>query len=231
MAHPALDPMRAQVAEALVAYLDSPGANPAKLLAASGPTLDAAIAADRAVRSSPTMTAHRRYNGVVHQAADLASVAARRRSQVRIVSGLWGMVAAGDPVPLYRLKMSASLPGLGRLSSFWRSALTAEIAGMATGRVIFDLLPQEHSCAWDPAGVDYAQRVCVRFVDQRPDGSRVVVSHSAKALKGQLARFLLQSGVTVGAAVADFVAAGYVLERGDSELAGREALATFVRRQ
>ena len=37
-----------------------------------------------------------------------------------IVSGLWGAVMPTDPVPAYRLKMSATLPKLGKLSAWWR---------------------------------------------------------------------------------------------------------------
>ncbi len=231
MSHPGLDPIRTKVCDALVAYLDAPGADPAKLLGASGPTLEGAAAANRTVLSSPTMPAYLRYCGVVHQAADLASLGARRRAQVRILSGLWGLVAATDPVPAYRLKMSASLPGLGRLAPFWRPALTEEMAAIARRRVIFDLLPQEHAAAWVPAHVAYAQRLTVRFVEERPDGTRMVVSHNAKTLKGQLARYLLESDASSPAAVRSFAVDGYELEPGESDLAERDARATFVRRR
>ena len=231
MDHPGLDPIRMKVCDALVAYLDAPGADPGKLMGASGTTLEAAVAANRAVLSSPTMPAYRRYRGVVHQALDLASLGARRRSQVRILSGLWGLVTADDPVPAYRLKMSASLPGVGRLASFWRPTLTDEIAAIAGRRVIFDLLPQEHAAAWEPARVPYAQRLTVRFVEERPDGTRMVVSHNAKALKGQLARYLLESDAPSSAAVRSFTVDGYELEPGESDLAERDAWATFVRRR
>ena len=64
-----------------------------------------------------------------------------------IVSGLFGVVAPPDPIPHYKLKMSAALPGTGRLSTWWRPRLTAALAEQLRGRVVWDLLPQEHSAA------------------------------------------------------------------------------------
>lgn len=229
MAHPDLDPLRVKVAAALAEHLASPDGDPGRLLGVTGSTLLAATAADRTVLRSATMPAFRRYTGVVHAAADLATLSRSQRSQVRIVSGLWGLVGADDPVPAYRLKMSASLPGLGKLSAAWRAALTAELAVLARRRVVFDLLPQEHSAAWDPAAVDYAQRVTVHFVEERADGTRQVVAHNAKAGKGLLARFLIGAAASSAEAVGGFAGGGYALDRESSDLHSKEARATFVR--
>src|SRR3546814_15244212 len=58
-----------------------------------------------------TMPAIERYTGVLYGELDWASLprAARGRGadQVRIVSGLWGLVAPLDPIPPYKLKLSA----------------------------------------------------------------------------------------------------------------------------
>src|SRR3546814_9281919 len=76
------------------------------------------------------MPAIERYTGVLYGELDWASLprAARGRGadQVRIVSGLWGLVAPLDPIPHYKLKMSASLPDIGRLSTWWRPRLRSE---------------------------------------------------------------------------------------------------------
>jgi cytoplasmic iron level regulating protein YaaA (DUF328/UPF0246 family) len=229
MAHPDLDPLRVKVAAALAEHLASPAADRGRLLGVTGSTLLAATAADTTVLRSATMPAFRRYTGVVHAAADLATLSRSQRSQVRIVSGLWGLVGADDPVPAYRLKMSASLPGVGKLSTAWRAALTAELAVLARRRVVFDLLPQEHSAAWDPAAVDYAQRVTVHFVEERADGTRQVVAHNAKAGKGLLARFLIGAAASSAEAVEGFAGGGYALDRESSDLHSKEAHATFVR--
>jgi cytoplasmic iron level regulating protein YaaA (DUF328/UPF0246 family) len=85
--------------------------------------------------------------------------------------------------------MSAALPKLGKLSSWWRTPLTDALLQLADGRAIWNLLPKEHDAAWAPAP-DREQYV-VRFLDRRSDGSLVAVSHDNKSLKGALVRYLL----------------------------------------
>jgi cytoplasmic iron level regulating protein YaaA (DUF328/UPF0246 family) len=140
---------------------------------------------------SGTLPALERYTGVLYKELDWPSLplAARRRgaSQVRIVSGLWGLVAPEDPIPPYRLKMSTSLPELGRLSTWWRPRLAPVVASLAEGRTVWDLLPLEHSAAMDWTSVGPARRVTVRFTD----ASDRTVSHWNKLLKGALVRWVL----------------------------------------
>jgi hypothetical protein len=132
-----------------------------------------------------------RYTGVLYQELAWSSLpaTARRRgeTQIRTVSGLWGLVAPTDLIPPYRLKMSASLEGLGRLSTWWRPRLTPVLAGLTEGRVVWDLLPNEHEAAVDWTACAPARRVTVRFLDA--EGR--TVSHWNKLLKGSLVRWLL----------------------------------------
>lgn len=142
-------------------------------------------------RRTPTRPAMERYTGVLYKELDWASLpaAARRRgtTQVRIVSGLWGLVAPSDLIPHYRLKMSDAVGELGRLATWWKPRLTPTLAERTSGAVVWDLLPIEHSAAvaW-PAGAPQ-RRVTFRFVDR--EGRRV--SHWNKLLKGSLVRWLL----------------------------------------
>lgn len=174
---PALDPYRAEVLAALGA----------------------------GVAGRPTMPAIERYTGVLFQHLDHASlpVALRRRvdAQVLIASGLWGLVGPRDPIPDYRCKMSASLPGLGKLSTWWRAPLTEALAPAAAGRTVWNLLPDEHAVAWRPGLVAApgtrggpARVVTVRFLEAVDRGGRrelVTVSHWNKALKGAVVRAVL----------------------------------------
>jgi hypothetical protein len=156
----------------------------AEVLAALGPARDA-------VAGAPTRAAIARYTGVLYQQLDWASLPnpARRLGgrTVLVASGLWGLSAPRDPIPDYRLKMGASLPGLGKLSTWWRPRLTAALADHLAGRLVWDLLPNEHAAAWTPAEVPLRQRVTVRFVDRHGR----TVSHWNKLLKGALVRHLL----------------------------------------
>lgn len=192
--------------------------------------LTAARSAGATARRAPTMAAIERYRGVLYQQLDWSSLpaASQRRGyeQVRIVSGLWGLVAPDDAIPDYRLKMSASLAGLGRLSTWWRPRLTPVLALRTDWRLVWDLLPQEHAGAIDWRACTPAQRVTVRFVDDRGR----TVSHWNKLLKGSLVRWLLTSQPSSAEEVAGFEhPLGYRFDPDASTLEG--PLAAIVLRQ
>jgi uncharacterized protein len=188
-----LEAQRRKVIAALATAMRGAEPDRAKLLGISGRALADASAADRQVTKTPTLPAIERYTGVLYEALDHRSLtpAQRRRlaSSVVIVSGLWGAVMPPDPVPAYRLKMSAVLPKLGKLSTWWREPLTEALLELGHGRPIWNLLPKEHDAAWAPPP-DREQFV-VRFLDRQPDGTLVAVSHDNKSLKGALVRYLL----------------------------------------
>jgi hypothetical protein len=115
------------------------------------------------------------------------------RRRVLVPSGLYGITTAADPVADYRLRLLVALGPLGRLSSFWRPAVTAALLARARGRVVFDLLPEEHAATVDFAALAESCRVVrVRFV--AADGGRAM-GHEAKTAKGRLSRMLLHEGL------------------------------------
>jgi hypothetical protein len=189
-----LDEERLLVMRALVRAVRGNAAARAGLLGVKGDALVAATRADRTVASAGTRPAIERYTGVLYDALDAPGLpaSARRRlpASVLIVSGLWGLVAPTDPIPDYKLKMGASLPGLGRLSTWWRPALSVRLADVARGRRVWNLLPREHDAAWAaPSGL---AQVSVEFLEPARDGRLVAVSHWNKFLKGALVRHLLE---------------------------------------
>jgi cytoplasmic iron level regulating protein YaaA (DUF328/UPF0246 family) len=156
------------------------------------------------------MPAIERYTGVLYGALAYRELARphRRRvdQQVLILSGLWGLVAPRDPIPPYRLKMSAAVPGLGRLATWWRPRLGPVLDAHVDGRVVWDLLPGEHVAAW-PASDAPRRRIAVRFLDDvERDGRRelVTVSHWNKLLKGSLVRHVIAGQLTAPDGLADF---------------------------
>jgi cytoplasmic iron level regulating protein YaaA (DUF328/UPF0246 family) len=168
------------------------GGGDARVLGARGETLARAQAANRALIGSPCLPAGVRFTGVVWDHLDLASL--RRRARVRaadaivVVSALAGLVAIDDPLPDHRLKLSASLPGLGRLAAYWRDDLTSVLDDHLDGHLVIDLLPREHVAAWTPDPDRYdLRRVELRTRDGKPGG------HFAKAAKGRLARALIEA--------------------------------------
>ncbi len=214
-----LDAERTRVAAGLRRAMRANAAARSKLLGVKGVALAAATDADRSLMVAPTMPAIERYSGVLYGALDVASMdgAARRMldASVLIVSGLWGLVAPTDPIPDYKLKMGSSLPGLGRLSTWWRSRIDAELAailGAAPDRgPVWNLLPQEHGAAW--SGVDDRDVVSVAFMEPGRSGELVSVSHWNKFLKGALVRFLVANpAVGIDGLAAWEHPSGYVLD-------------------
>ena len=159
-----------------------------KLLGVKGDHLLRAQSANTSLVGAMTLPAWQRYTGVVWDHLDPASLPAASRRRILVVSGLLGLVRADDPVPDYRLKMGANLAPLGKLSTWWRDALTSELRRLARRRVVVDLLPQEHRAALDLTGLE---GVSLTLVDPsgKPGG------HFAKAAKGELARTILSDGV------------------------------------
>jgi len=179
-------------------------------------------------RTEPTLPAIERYTGVLYKeldAASLTSVAKRRlEREVLIASGLWGLVAPSDPIPHYKLKMSANIAPLGRLSTFWKPQVTDVLAPVVAKRIVWDLLPIEHRAAVDWGRLAPAERRTVRFVDRRG----ATVSHWNKLLKGALLRWLATHGT---GAVHDLAAfdhpQGYVFDPSATEIDGLSTHLTF----
>lgn len=160
---------------------------------------------------APVLPARERYTGVVWEHLDLAGRDAPTRRwaarNVVVVSGLLGLVAAGDPVPDYRLKMGAKLPGIGPLTPWWRERITAAVAAELSGSTVVDLLPKEHAAAFDPAATGRAP-VLVRFLAA---SGASAAGHGAKAAKGIVARAIVEGRAGgVATACAEVAAPGYV---------------------
>lgn len=179
------------------------GGSPA-MLGVSGRHLDRARAANSSLVGAPCLPAWRRYTGVVWDHLDLESMTAaeRRRavSSIHVVSGLGGLVRADEPMPDYRLKMSATLAPLGPLARWWRPVVTECLAAITRGATVVDLLPQEHRGAIEWEELDHDSVVRIDLVAKK---SGAAGGHDAKAAKGSFARHLIETG-DVDAAVRTF---------------------------
>ena len=218
MVAPELDERRAKVMVALARAMKGSGVARGKLLGVKGVALEAATEANREVVAAPTLPAIDRYTGVLYEALSYGTrpAAIRRRidAQVRILSGLWGVVAPRDPIPDYKLKMGASVGRLGKLSTWWRPAVTAALADDVAGRTVWNLLPNEHAAAWAPAlGLDAGPAapstvVSVRFFDTVVRAGRpelVAVAHWNKLLKGALVAHVVAEQLSDPDGLSEFV--------------------------
>jgi cytoplasmic iron level regulating protein YaaA (DUF328/UPF0246 family) len=182
---PELTPVRTEIAEALVKLADDvPAARSALGLS---PNQDDDIARNAALWTSPTMPALQRYTGVLYDALDVASMTRSQRAKagrrLAVGSALFGLVAADDPIPAYRLSAGSALPGLPTLRALWKPALSPVLAGL--DGLVVDLRSGSYA-----ALAPFPGAVKVQVLSERPDGTRAVVSHFNKAHKGRLARLL-----------------------------------------
>jgi cytoplasmic iron level regulating protein YaaA (DUF328/UPF0246 family) len=181
-----------------------------------GPSSATEAARNRVVTTSPTMPAIDRYDGVLFEELDAASLseAARRFAgeHLAIGSALFGLSGALDPIPAYRLSHDSRLPGttLGRI---WRAPLAATLA--AREGLILDLRSEGYA-ALGPAP-DRADSVYVRVVSEDGEGRKRALNHFNKKGKGAFARRLLLAGIDhadVGSLLEWAAAEGIHLEPG-----------------
>lgn len=184
---PELNPVRAEMIDDLVALAADRGASRTALGLSAGQ--DAEIDRNAALRSAPTMPALHRYTGVLYDALDAESLrgasATRAASRLAVVSALFGLVRADDPIPAYRLSAGSRLPGRPTLAARWRPALEPVLSRLAERELVVDLRSGSYAGLGRAPGA-----VTVEVVAEHADGRRTVVSHFNKAHKGRLARAL-----------------------------------------
>lgn len=94
----------------------------------------AALDDDARLTTSATLTALRRYTGVVYDNLGYATLPgpARRRTDTSpvVASALFGLLRPGDRIPAYRLSAATAVPGVGGLRGLWRPVLEAELAAV-----------------------------------------------------------------------------------------------------
>lgn len=153
---------------------------------------------NRAIRSSPTMPAIERYTGVLYDALDAGSLSTAHRAfaqrTVAVHSALFGLVAADDRIPAYRLSFDSRLSlerGKPSLKKRWAPVVAAQLA--ATPGLILDLRSEGY-VGLGPApvrgGVHY-----VRVLARSEDGQVRALNHFNKQAKGLFARALIEAGM------------------------------------
>ncbi len=189
LAYPELTPAR----ERLIAKLDGlTKVDPRRAVKALGlgkSQVDE-VARNADLLRAPAAPAADVYTGVLYQYLDLHSLKkaerARAADRILIQSALWGVVRLEDRIPAYRLGIGASLPRMKGLAAFWKPELTK---ALPTDGLVVDMRSGGYVAAWKPAdGVLLGVRV---FVEER--GERSVVTHMAKATRGDVARILVGS--------------------------------------
>lgn len=130
---------------------------------------------------------------------------------LRILSGLYGLLAPFDLIEAYRLEMGYKLAvdGASNLIQFWKQTLTERLnKEMPPGAPILSLASQEYMKALDLKKLDHPVITAV-FKEQRPDGSfKNVVVHAKKA-RGAFVRYAIQNRARQPRDLANFSAMGW----------------------
>jgi uncharacterized protein len=146
------------------------------------------VAVDAQLRGAPAAPAAEVYTGVLYDRLGLPSLPARARRRVLIASALWGVLRPEDRIPYYRFSAKAKLPGVGALAGFWRPALREALPD-EDGKLVVDMRSGAYAAAWRPRR---AELVAVRAFSEE-GGVRKPVSHMAKAVRGEVAKALLEA--------------------------------------
>lgn len=196
---PELGALRSQLVDEVIALAADREASRTALRISAAQ--DSEIDRNAALRTAPTMPAIERYTGVLYDALDVDSLrgaaAVRARSRLTVVSALFGLLRAHDPIPPYRLSATSRLPERPTLAARWRPALDPVLAGIAEHELIVDLRSGSYAALGQVPGA-----VCVDVVTENADGRRTVVSHFNKAHKGRIARALATTRADPGDAAA-----------------------------
>jgi len=210
-----LGPKRVQLLDALEKLAKAPRKAAAKKLGVSAGQTDE-VGVGATLRSAPAAPAAEVYTGVLYDRLGLTELPAAARKRVLIASALWGVVRPSDRIPYYRFSAKARLGGIGALAGFWRPALAAALPDQE-GDLVVDMRSGAYSAAWKPK---QATLLAVRAFSIS-GGERVVVSHMAKAVRGDVAKALLEAkkAPTDAQGAADAAAkAGFEVELNGSNL-------------
>jgi cytoplasmic iron level regulating protein YaaA (DUF328/UPF0246 family) len=187
LVHPELTGPRERLLKALVRTSTGREATALKALGLAK-TQAGELALNQGLETAPAAPAAEVYSGVLYERLRLTDHGEDARARVLIASALWGVVRPDDRIPAYRMSIGARLPRTPGLASYWRPALTK---ALPDDGLVVDMRSGGYAAAWTPKR---AERLGVRAFTVQPDGTRAVVSHMVKAVRGDVARVLLSQG-------------------------------------
>ncbi|MBB4077563.1 hypothetical protein GGR28_000164 [Lewinella aquimaris] len=133
--------------------------------------------------------------------------------QIRILSGLYGLLRPSDLMQAYRLEMGTRLPTRrGKdLYSFWGDRITklvnADLAGDPS-RLVVNLASQEYSRSLQPDRIE-GRLLTIHFKEMR-DEKYKVIAFNAKRARGKMARLITLEGITDAEPLRDLDVNGYL---------------------
>ena len=131
---------------------------------------------------------------------------------LRIISGLYGLLKPLDGVGTYRLEMESpiSIPGYGDLYSYWGGKIASSL--MEDDRLLVNLASAEYSKAVLPYLPSTVTVVTPVFLDWEK-GRYVSKGVYAKMERGEMVRFLAETGAETVEEIMKFSSRGYEFSR------------------
>lgn len=131
---------------------------------------------------------------------------------LRIISGLYGLLRPLDGVGTYRLEMESpiSIPGYGDLYSYWGGKIASSL--MEDDRLLVNLASAEYSKAVLPYLPSTVTVVTPVFLDWEK-GRYVSKGVYAKMERGEMVRFLAETGAETVEDIMKFSSRGYEFSR------------------
>lgn len=131
---------------------------------------------------------------------------------LRIISGLYGLLKPLDGVGTYRLEMESpiSIPGYGDLYSYWGGKIASSL--MEDDRLLVNLASAEYSKAVLPYLPSTVNVVTPVFLDWEK-GRYVSKGVYAKMERGEMVRFLAETGAETVEEIMKFSSKGYEFSR------------------
>ena len=154
------------------------------------------------------------FNGDVYDGIDAKSLTVDKvntlQNQLRILSGLYGMLKPLDLIQPYRLEMGTKLTvnGSKNLYDFWADSITKElIYELEKDSIILNLASNEYFNAINKKIIDY-NIISPVFKDFK-NGKLKVISFYAKKARGLMVRYLVDNNITKYEEILSFNSAGY----------------------
>lgn len=159
------------------------------------------------------------FNGDVYQGLDAYSIPIDKldalQSQLRILSGLYGILKPLDLIQPYRLEMGTSLAfeDYKNLYDFWKTTLTESInKEMKKGELLINLASKEYASAIDLKKLK-ATVITPEFKDYS-NGKLKIISFFAKKARGLMVRYIIDTNAETVEDLKDFDYEGYQLDHG-----------------
>jgi len=154
------------------------------------------------------------FNGDVYDGIDAKSLTVDKvntlQNQLRILSGLYGMLKPLDLIQPYRLEMGTKLTvnGSKNLYDFWADSITKELIDeLEKDSIILNLASNEYFNAINKKIIDY-NIISPVFKDFK-NGKLKVISFYAKKARGLMVRYLVDNNITKYEEILSFNSAGY----------------------